>query len=203
MGPRLRSRATAIATLALLALLFACSSASAAARHRGGHVAMASAEATCLGAGTPVGTVPIAQTKASVVCLLNFERTSLGLQPLREDRRLDRAAQGWTSTMVTDQLFSHGRNFAARLSQAGYGWSSAGEDIAAGFNTPTSVVTAWMASYPHCHNILDPNFVAVGTGVVGRGIGQSRAAATTWTEDFAAPTGASLSGNWSVANSRC
>jgi uncharacterized protein YkwD len=105
--------------------------------------------------------------------------------------------------MVTHQLFSHGQNFAARISQAGYRWSSAGEDIAIGFETPSSVVSAWMGSSPHCRNILDPNFTAVGTGTVGAAGGQAQSGAATWTEDFAAPFGASRSGNWGPADSRC
>jgi len=209
MRPRFRSRATAIAAIAIASVLGVASGAFAAGPHRSSdrHHArgsvMISAASTCVGASAPVGTVPLAATKNAVVCLLNIERTSLRLRPLRDDMRLDRAAQGWTTTMVTDQLFSHGRDFGARISQSGFSFSSAGEDIAAGFDTPRSVVAAWMGSPLHCRNILDPNFVAVGTGVVSRAVGQFSGDAATWTEDFAAPRGARQSGDWGAADSRC
>jgi uncharacterized protein YkwD len=141
--------------------------------------------------------------KAAVVCLLNYERALADLPALREDRRLDRAAQGWTARMVATRQFDHGSDFAARISAAGYTWSSAGENLASGFETPREVVAAWMASAPHCRNILDPNFSAVGTGVVTAPVGQLGGGAATWTEDFAAPLGAAQSGDWGPANTDC
>ena len=64
------------------------------------------------------------------------------LPPLRESGLLDRSAQGWTNTMVATGTFTHGADFAARISAVGFEWSSAGENIATGFLTPRAVVTA-------------------------------------------------------------
>ena len=80
--------------------------------------------------------------------------------------------------MVSSDVFSHGTNFAGRISAAGYVWRSAGENIATGFQTPRSVVNAWMASTGHCQNILNPTYGNVGTGV-------SRAPVRGWA--YAAP----------------
>ena len=67
--------------------------------------------------------------------------------------------------MVASDVFSHGTNFAARISAVGYVWRAAGENIATGFQTPRGVVNAWMASTGHCQNILNPTYGNVGTGI--------------------------------------
>jgi uncharacterized protein YkwD len=133
---------------------------------------------------------------------LNAARTSFGLRALRESGRLDRAAQGWTATMVTTQQFSHG-NLPGRISATGYNWFTIGENIASGFVTASSVVRAWMASPEHCRNILDPSFTSVGTGVVDQPIPQFATTGSTWTEEFAAPIGARDSSDWGPANKHC
>jgi uncharacterized protein YkwD len=125
-----------------------------------------------------------AHIRSAVVCLINKQRTSRGLPRLRTNRRLNRSAQAWTDTMVSRSIFTHGSHFSARISAVGFNWSTAGENIAVGYQTPSSVVTAWMASTDHCRNILDPDFSRVGTGVLSQGIsGWGQGA--TWTQDFA------------------
>jgi uncharacterized protein YkwD len=136
----------------------------------------------------------------AVVCLINAQRARRHLPRLRANQRLNRSAQGWTNVMVRDGAFTHGADFAARISAVGFSWSTAGENIAAGYDTPAAVVSAWMASPGHCHNILTPNFVDVGTGVSDRGI-PGAGGPGTWTQDFALPMGAGApSGNWGPAD---
>ena len=118
------------------------------------------------------------------MCLINRERTEHHLPKLVADRRLDRSAQRWSDTMVSDTEFSHGTAFTDRISAAGFDWSQAGEDIATGFATPQAVVHAWMASPGHCANILDPAYREVGTGIVNGAITGSSSAGATWTQDF-------------------
>jgi uncharacterized protein YkwD len=81
-------------------------------------------------------------------------------------------------------VFSHGTNFEARLAAVDYDWSSAGENIATGFETPESVIIAWMASQGHCENILNPAYANLGTGVNPSPVGTDVADAATWTQDF-------------------
>jgi uncharacterized protein YkwD len=90
--------------------------------------------------------------------------------------------------MVRSGSFSHGADFASRISAAGFSWSRAGENIATGFRTPAAVVRAWMASTGHCVNILSPSFADVGTGISRHGVAGSGSAGT-WTQDFALPMG--------------
>jgi uncharacterized protein YkwD len=127
--------------------------------------------------------------RAAVVCLINHKRRSRGLPALRTSWRLNRSAQRWTSHMVATGAFSHGRNFADRITAAGFSWAYAGENIATGFPTPRSVVAAWMASRGHCQNILDPNYTFVGTGVSRYPVGAFASGPSTWTQDFASRSG--------------
>lgn len=141
------------------------------------------ASAHCANANTPVSAASAARIKAAVVCLVNRQRTSRGLPALHANGKLDRSAQRWTNTMVRRDEFTHGHNFASRISAVGFDWSTAGENIAVGYTTPSSVVKAWMASLAHCQNILYPTFSQIGTGVLDKGI-SGYGGASTWTQDF-------------------
>lgn len=148
-------------------------------------VPTASASAsTCAFATTPVSHATPYELRHAVVCLINKQRTSRGLPRLRTNWRLNRSAQGWTRSMVTRQIFTHGINFASRITAVGFRWSTAGENIAVGYTTPFQVVKGWMASTGHCQNILYPAFSRVGTGVLNQGI-TGWGGAATWTQDFA------------------
>ena len=120
-----------------------------------------------------------------MVCLINRERAAHHLPALHASPMLNRSAQGWTNVMVSSDQFSHGANFASRISAAGYTWRSAGENIATGFATPRAVVHAWMGSTGHCANILNPTFRNIGTGVSSRPVKGFATGSGTWTQDFA------------------
>jgi uncharacterized protein YkwD len=122
--------------------------------------------------------------RAAVVCLINQQRNRHGLPSLRVSAKLNSSAQNWNQAMVSSGNFTHGSNFAGRISAVGYNWQTAGENIATGFATPRDVVNAWMASPDHCRNILDPSFRDVGTGVTGAAVGQWATQPSTWTQDF-------------------
>lgn len=127
--------------------------------------------------------------RGAVLCLVNQQRSSRGLPALGEDARLDRSAQSWTATMVSSGQFTHGADFAARISATGFDWSFAGENIATGYPTPQAVISGWMGSLGHCRNILDPNFTAIGIGMVAHPTGGFASGPATWTQDFALPMG--------------
>jgi uncharacterized protein YkwD len=183
-GVRLAALAALAAGLCALVL-----PAAASARRRG-----------CADAHKRITTVHRPALQRAVVCLINQRRRQFGLPGLHADQRLNRSAQGWTNTMVRFRDFSHGSDFAARISAVGFRWSNAGENIATGYRTPTSVVRAWMASTGHCQNILSPVYRQVGTGVSVRGIAS---AAGTWTQDFGLWMGErDPSGRWAPAE-RC
>lgn len=155
------------------------------------------AAGSCPYARTPANGAPVSGLRAAVVCLVNRARAAHGLPSLHASRRLDRSAQGWTNAMVEGNFFSHGSNFAARISAVGFNWASAGENIATGYSSPSEVVNGWMASTGHCQNILNPSFRDLGTGVRWSGLRGYGTGPGTWTEDFALPMGQhGMSGNY-------
>ncbi len=106
----------------------------------------------------------------AVLELCNELRVKNGLDKLhtREDLWSD-VAMVRASEITT--FFSHDRSDGTRcfstLDEAGLtDWSFAGENIAAGFTTPASVVEAWANSKGHLENILDKNFTYLATGFV-------------------------------------
>jgi uncharacterized protein YkwD len=139
---------------------------------------------TCANANRRASATDAAAMRAAVLCLVNQQRRRRHLPALRANTRLDRSAQRWTDHMVAAGVFSHGANFAGRISAAGYPWSAAGENIATGYPTPRVVVAGWMASTGHCRNILDPTFRDLGIGVVARPVRGYASGPATWTEDF-------------------
>jgi uncharacterized protein YkwD len=153
--------------------------------HHNAHKRPPAGEPTCAGANATVASASSPVLRAAVVCLINQERAVHHLPALQASALLDRSAQGWTDTMVSSDQFTHGANFAGRISAAGFVWRAAGENIATGFATPRAVVRAWMASAGHCENILNPTYRNVGTGVSRRPVSGSATGAGTWTQDFA------------------
>ena len=163
-------------------------------------IAKARPHKRCQNSKAAVGKISSQATRDAVVCLINEQRAAHRLPPLHESPLLDRSAQGWTNSMVASGSFTHGADFGARISAAGFRWSSAGENIATGYATPAAVVNAWMHSAPHCQNILNPTYASIGTGVLARVVGSPHRGAT-WTQDFALAAGhRAPSGNWGPAN---
>jgi len=103
-----------------------------------------------------------------VVDLINDERTQANLDPLEMDSQLSEAAQLHSESMANDDFFSHqgvdGSSPFDRIEDAGYQYSRAAENIAAGHQTPEAVVQGWMNSSGHRANILNPNFTEIGVG---------------------------------------
>ena len=51
-----------------------------------------------------------------------------------------------------------------RMEMAGYSYSWAGENIAAGSPDAAGTMDQWMGSDGHCSNIMSPNFTEIGVG---------------------------------------
>jgi uncharacterized protein YkwD len=156
--------------------------ATASAKHHRRH---GQRDATCAGADARVGSASPALLRSAVVCLINQQRAAHHLPALTASPLLNHSAQAWTNAMVSSDQFSHGTNFANRISAAGYVWRSAGENIATGFATPRSVVHAWMGSTGHCQNILNQTYRNVGSGESARPVKGYANGSGTWTQDFA------------------
>jgi uncharacterized protein YkwD len=136
----------------------------------------ASAATVCASADGPTAQTSTVTLANSALCLVNQERSSRGLRPLKANKRLAKAASGHARDMNTRGYFSHdtegGGTFVDRIRKAGYMparvFPTLGEDLAWGsgtLGTPREIVAAWMASPGHRANILDRKFREAGMGV--------------------------------------
>lgn len=109
-------------------------------------------------------------TKTAIVNLVNEERESLGLQSLRENSTLDKAAMLKAQDMIAKGYFSHqspkGVSPWYWFKSAGYKYNIAGENLAIGFLDSGEVYQAWMNSPLHKANILNQNFQEIGIAVL-------------------------------------
>jgi uncharacterized protein YkwD len=99
------------------------------------------------------------------------------------------AALAHSREMAAYGVFDHrgrdGSTPSARVKRAGYGpYRIVGENIAEGAMTPAEVTSGWLASPPHCENIMDGRFTQIGIAYAAN---PAAAAVMYWTQDFAAP----------------
>jgi uncharacterized protein YkwD len=139
--------------------------------------APSSASAACAGRDVAPTQSNAAKVRHATLCLLNQQRAAHGLRKLRSSGKLRSAAQAYTWAMVRNDFFDHvspgGSTLMTRVRSTAYlssarGWAL-GENIAwgAGYRaTPKAIVSAWMHSSGHRHNILTGRFNEIGIGVV-------------------------------------
>lgn len=86
--------------------------------------------------------------------------------PLRWNPQLAAAAQEHSADMASrgklDHVSSDGGTVRERSQRAGYYWTRIGENIAYGQWTPQEALATWLASPPHCANIMDRAFTEMG-----------------------------------------
>lgn len=105
-----------------------------------------------------------------VVELVNQERWDNGeLPPLKRCDLLDSSSSLHSTNMGERDFFAHCDPDTMtepwdRMVSAGYSWSYAGENIAAGQTSPTAVMATWMGSSGHRGNILSEDFRELGVG---------------------------------------
>lgn len=116
-----------------------------------------------------------------VVRLVNEERAKAGLPALTVDRGAASAAQ--VRAKEIERFFSHtrpdGSSFNSALTEAGVNFSSAGENIAYGQNSPEKVMEGWMNSSGHRANILNSSYTSIGVGHY-----QNASGVNYWTQLF-------------------
>jgi uncharacterized protein YkwD len=131
---------------------------------------------------------PSGGVTTQVVTLTNAERAKAGCGPLTVNATLTAVAQAHSQDMATNNYFDHnsqdGRTPFDRMTAAGYRYSTAAENIAAGQRTPQDVMTAWMNSAGHRANILNCALKQIG---VGYATGSSSQYGVYWTQDFGTP----------------
>ncbi|MBN9405904.1 MAG: CAP domain-containing protein [Burkholderiales bacterium] len=99
--------------------------------------------------------------------------------------QLAAAADRHSADMAGNNFFSHtgsdGSTFDQRITQAGYRWTSAGENIAAGYSSVVDVVQGWLGSPGHCVNIMSASYTEFGASCRYSAASQYK---SYWTTDF-------------------
>ncbi|MEW4275912.1 CAP domain-containing protein [Priestia aryabhattai] len=121
------------------------------------------------------------QFEQKVVDLVNQERQKQGLKPLTLNKELSDVARTKSKDMMDKGYFDHnsptyGSPFDM-MKQFGIEYTTAGENIAKGQQSPEDVMNAWMNSDGHRKNILNPDFTEIGVGYV-------KGDTTYWTQQF-------------------
>jgi uncharacterized protein YkwD len=133
----------------------------------------------------------------ATLCLINAERHSRGLRPLRSSGALAVAARTHSRDMVRRRYFAHtapgGSRVVQRIRRSGYlrsakrwrlgenlGWGSGGEA------TPRAMVRAWMNSPPHRVAILTASYRDAGIGLASGLPLAAAGSGATYTVDFGA-----------------
>jgi len=157
----------------------------------------ASAATPCADAGLMPTRTNSTQVRAATLCLMNQQRASRGLAPLKSNRQLLKAARRYSRLMVRKRFVGHvspgGSTLVSRVRKGtrylrgANGWALA-ENIAWGSGaraTPALTVKSWMSSSAHRRNILRRDLRHIGIGVAsGAPRRTSGFAAATYTADF-------------------
>lgn len=117
---------------------------------------------TVLGANTET-------LKKNIITLSNIERKDNNLSMLYENKTLNLAAEKKLSDMFAKNYWDHigpdGETAWNFISETGYRYELAGENLARGFENSKEVVNAWMNSPTHRENILNDRFQEIGVAV--------------------------------------
>ena len=162
---------------------------------------------TCVGGGTDAGTTgtdagtgTMSATDMQMVAAINAARavarvcSEPGMSgsfapapPLTWSPLLAMSAHRESADMAAGNFISHtgsdGSTPFTRISDTGYRYTAAGENIAVGQPTVDAVMSDWLSDYGHCANIMSPDFSNVGTSLVIGPTGYRY----YWTQDFGHP----------------
>jgi uncharacterized protein YkwD len=126
--------------------------------------------------------------ETEVLRLVNVERGKAGCKAVTSDSTLVKVARAHSRDMAEKDYFSHdgkdGRDPFKRMSDGGYRYSYAAENIAAGQGAAASVMKSWMNSSGHKANILNCKLTELGVGM-WKDSGSTYG--TYWTQDFGTP----------------
>jgi uncharacterized protein YkwD len=143
-------------------------------------------------APTPTGAPAQASFASRALARTNSYRSQFNCPPLRENARLDQSALAHSQDMATHGYFDHnspsGQTPWDRIHTAGYQFSMAAENIAAGYPTPEAVIDAFFNETPpndgHRRNLLNCALRDVGFAYYYQ---PGSKYGSYWTQDFATP----------------
>ena len=131
-------------------------------------------------------------TQSDLIALVNAYRVNNGLQVVYASGALTAAAAWMAGDMAAKNYIAHvstdGRSPTQRMSAFGYPATSmyTGEDLGAGYATAGAVLAGWQTSAAHNAVLLNPNYNAVGIGLV---YNASSTYKWYWAADFGGPGG--------------
>ncbi len=104
-----------------------------------------------------------------VFCLTNAFRVQKGLAPVIWDQDTEKAASLHSRDMAENDYFSHtsqdGSGLGDRLDSQNISFTSAGENIAAGYRDPVHMINAWLNSTTGHRETLLGNYDYLGVGI--------------------------------------
>ena len=133
-----------------------------------------------------------ATVQSELVALINAYRTSNGRQAVSPSGALTSAAGWMAGDMAARNYIGHmssdGRSPTQRMAAFGYPATSmyTGEDLGAGYGTASAVLAGWQASAAHNAVLLNPNYDALGIGLVYE---PNSTYKWYWAADFGGPGG--------------
>lgn len=124
----------------------------------------------------------------------NSQRAAFSANALSLNSKLNSAAQAKANDMATRNYWSHntpdGNPPWYFITNAGYSYSRAGENLAYGFtevNGTSGVIAGWMNSPSHKENLINPAFTEVGFGVANAAMYQGHSEETIVVTMYATP----------------
>lgn len=112
-------------------------------------------------------------TSISSQGLLNYtnqRRAAANVGNLVINTKLNQAAQAKANDMATRNYWAHntpdGTPPWTFITNAGYSYDKAGENLACGFDESSDVITGWYNSPSHRDNLLHPDYKDVGFGII-------------------------------------
>lgn len=110
-----------------------------------------------------------------IVRLTNVERANQGLGAVKLDGQLSAAAAQKAADMFARDYWAHVSPIGTQpwyfVTQSGYEYRYAGENLARDFFDPNGVVAAWMNSPSHRENLLSDKYQDIGVAVVDGKLG--------------------------------
>ena len=161
----------------------------------GSGTAAPAAESPAPEAATPCAT-ELSAIFDDLLAVTNRVRADNGISSVKFSYKLGQAAQGHAEDMAEQNYFAHhspdnSSTIASRIEATGYKFSLAAENLAAGYDSATDVVTAWLNSPGHRENLLNSDYTDVGFGLFfdsDPGVSPQATFENYWVQDFGRPT---------------
>ncbi len=107
---------------------------------------------------------------SKIIELTNAQRLNSGLGEVKLNSELSQAAAAKAADMFAENYWAHvspqGTEPWYWISNSGYKYQHAGENLARDFSNPSDIVKAWMASPTHKQNLMDARYKDIGVAVV-------------------------------------